>query len=448
MSSASAVDNFGTPYVPSTTRTATTENFVSSLDIYKPSISENLGIIYGSQQMGTLLEVMGAKRPVDQPEFKHYLEDRLHSKLVITSAATPSAANFAALTLTVADSKVTRVNDTVWLTGNQRAKVTEIVSGTSIKVVPFKAWASGVAINGDAAIYGNIWEEGTSNPDSMLNDVLEYTNSVQIIKEYFEETGSSMTNRIWFEVEGGFAYGLKGEKDTARRFVNYLEMTGILGTKKASGNTSLGDVSGSEGLYDFCKKGITVSTTANLGNFDRDSLNSYLKAHNRLRGELDLMIHAGYDVKAKFTEMLKDEFAATAQGVQFANFNGGMTAEQGIALGFDTYRYQGYTLRIRLYDPFSDPTTFGAGNLNFSQKALVTPVGETLDSVTRQSIPRMSIRYKDLGMGYSREYRTWMIGSQGVPVPTTSQDIRGVNYLSERGWEFVGANNFGLIEAA
>ncbi|MDV7402717.1 hypothetical protein RZS08_65445, partial [Arthrospira platensis SPKY1] len=91
---------------------------------------------------------------------------------------------------------------------------------------------------------------------------------------------------------------------------------------------------GSEGLYDFCKRGVNLTLTTG-STLDREGLNSYLRAHDRLRGEMELMLHAGYDMSAQFDELLNSDFGAVSQGIQYANFNGGLTEEQGIAMGFN-----------------------------------------------------------------------------------------------------------------
>lgn len=441
---------------PSAVKVATSQNFISG-SIMAANLTQGLIDLnrgeqlverFGSQNLTSLLTFMGAKDSVDSTTFLHYEEDWLHQTFRF-SATVSSGTSFSNVAIVpvlgaASDSVDTlafvRVNDIIMNELGEQARVTAVTPADTTFTI------SGVGINGgnfsattsmDIAIVGNAWLEGTDQPDGITPLVNEYKNYTQIIKDSYDATGSAKTEKIWFEVEGangqsGYLWTFKGEKDTYKRFNNYMEMQMIVGQAQVGTATS---PYMTEGLEQFARSGNTYQYDA----WDLDDIDAMIDRLDAQRGAMENLFIQGHSLKQDFDSAIRnaDNFASGA--ILYGAFNG--NKDIAIGFGFDSYYRSGFTFHSQRYAPFSYPKMLGALGNRYKGAGCVIPVGEYIDPNSGAATPSLRIRYK-AAEGYSREMQSWVTGSAGLATPTNENDGLQVHYLTERAFEGFGNNRF------
>ena len=72
---------------PSNTQQATLSNYVSTLNLHKRDVDEQVYARYGAQGITGLLEMMGAKKECTNGTFEHFEEALLHDYITMPAAA-------------------------------------------------------------------------------------------------------------------------------------------------------------------------------------------------------------------------------------------------------------------------------------------------------------------------------------------------------------------------
>jgi len=475
---------------PSAAQTVTTENYVSSVDflseIHKPDVGETLVKRYGDQSLTGFIAMMGGKKPVANKEYIHYEEDWVHQTFLVNDTANDGAitggylldvdqANDAGTTQDeslytfirpnavvefengqVALVVAVSVNGGAWSVVEDYTAQSSVVAGvTMIEVLTYDGLATGLAAiaGGVGIITGMEFGEGTDQPDGLTPNVIKYENTVMIIKEAYEVTGSEATNAIWFKVEdaatgrSGWLWYLKGEGDTYQRFEDYSEMQMLVGEQVASGATLLSGlgVRGTEGLLEFAEGGnsLTYSTT-----FGVDDFRTLVIALDKNKGSKENTMWSGLTLSLDIDDAFFNYF--DAGGASFGTFEGGQ--EKAVQMGFKTFTYGGYTFHKNTYKAFNHTQMLGytsliggAADSKYRGMGLVVPSDSQIDPKTRESVPSLAVRYKEAD-GYSREMEHWLTGSAVLKNKTNGIDKLKCNYRTERGFEGFAPNRFALIE--
>jgi hypothetical protein len=452
----------GTPGIPSAFQVATTENYVSTslLGIHKPEVAEDFVDRYGDQSLMGLLDAIGAKAPVAQKTFSHWESDFLHQNFKQTGTPTVAAAG-TTITLdnsfssdgTSSGNFFVRVGDIVMNHYNELALVTAKPANNTATLVPYKnaSWTA-LAASDVLTIIGNEYQENTGQPAGITPSANEYTNSVAIMKESFEVSGSEATNKIYFQVtdpntgETGYLWYIKGEADTYRRFMNYCETQMLLGQKAANtnlpGTIDQGGITGTEGLIDFIRSGNT-QTYNQLSGFNLSDFDAMIRTLDTQRGAKENMMYCGIDLSLAIDDAVAAMFAGG--GIQYGAFNG--AEEIAVAFGFNSFTRGGYTFHKKVYDHFNYSPMLGAAGYNYAGMGMLIPGDSQRDARTREAIPSLRIRYK-AAEGYSREMEHWLTGSAGLAQATNDEDNMKCHYRTERGFEGFANNRFMLIERA
>jgi hypothetical protein len=452
--------------VPTAYKAATTQNYVSTLSIHKPEVTEEFVQRYGDQSLTGLLDAMGAMVPAANKKVQHWEEDFIH-QYAKTDAATANPASGAKAVINIdpawdiSDVTIFRVNDIVeFPTGDVGivTAVTDAAAGATLDVYPLTDWISAGSGNlvesGDIVIItGNAHNENTGQPTSIVSKPLAYENDMQILKESYIVSGSEMTNIIYFEVqnpetgESGYLWYIKGEADTYKRFVNYCEMQMLTG--KRTTNSTLTSVSGfdgfqtSEGLLDFIENGGNVQNYNQLTGFNLSDFDAMVRTLSKNRGARENTMYCGTDLSLAIDDAVASMFAGG--GVSYGAFSG--MEELAVAFGFKSFMRGGYTFHKKTYDPFSYAGMLGADGFKYAGLGFLVPGDMGMDAQTREKIPALRVRYKEAG-GYSREMEHWFEGSAGLATPTSGDDQLKCNYRTERCFEGFGANRFMLIKKA
>jgi hypothetical protein len=476
---------------PSATKIVTTENYVSTIDylsaVHKPDINEVFTKRYGDQGITGLIEMLGTKRAVANKEFTHFEEDWVHQTITIdTDADTKAITGGYQIQIDISgyasDNRYSpiKLNQIIEFENGQVGLVAalsvnggafEVVTGYTTdsaatpaaglvfaQVLTYDGTATDVAnIPGVAIITGTEFAEGTDQPDGMTPNVIKYTNTVMIIKESYEVTGSEATNATWFKVTdpmtgaSGWLWYIKGESDTYRKFEDYMELQMLNGDQVASGATTLSalGIRGTEGLIDFANGGNSLSYTTSFGVSD---FRTVVIALDKNRGSLENSMWSGLTASLDIDDNFRDYFGGASNngGASFGMFDGG--AEKAVQMGFRSFQYGGYTFHKKSYRAFNHVKLLGyedsgSADSKYRTAILTVPGDAQIDPVSRESIPSLSIRYKEAG-DYSRELEHWLTGGAVLKNKTDGIDKLKTNYRTERGFEGFANNRYSWITKA
>ena len=453
--------------IPSAFQVATTENYVSTLNVHMPEIAEDFISRYGEQSLTGFLESVGADAPTAQRKFEHYEDDWIHQNFLQTGTPT-IAVGGTTITLnnayssdgTAAGAFNVRLGDVIMNSYGELAICTNIPANNTRDLVPYNgAWTALVATD-VLTVIGNEWHEGTNQPDGITPESNHYYNYTMIMKESFDVTGSEATNKTWFKVndpstgQSGYLWYLKGEADTHRRFANYCETMMLQGKIATNTNAALqavsgtatgnsigaGGITGSEGLIEFIRTGNT-QTYSQVAGFNLSDFDAMIRTLDTNRGARENTIWAGIDLSLAIDDGIAAMFAGG--GVSYGAFNG--AEELAVSFGFKSFTRGGYTFHKKTYDTFNYLPMFGASGYNYPGMGMVIPGDMRKDSKTGSSMPSLRVRYKEAG-GYSRKLEHWITGSSGLATPTNETDDMQVHYRTERGFEGFASNRFVLLE--
>jgi len=486
---------------PSAAQTVMTENYVSSIDflgeIHKPDVGETLVKRYGDQSLTGFIAMMGGKKPVANKEYIHYEEDWVHQTFATSSSATEGAgagvvtggyilevetADDAGTTQDEQDYTFIRPNAVVEFENGQVALVVAVsVNGGAWKLAEGYTTAESVSaadqtlficltydglntgtgtaitdvISSTVIITGTEFGEGTDQPEGLTPNVIKYQNTVMIIKEAFEVTGSEATNAVWFKVEdaatgkSGWLWYLKGEGDTYQRFEDYSEMQMLVGEQVASGATVLAGlgVRGTEGLLEFAEGGNSISYSTTFG---VDDFRAMVVTIDKNKGSKENTMWSGLSISFDIDDAFFSYFGGVSNngGASFGTFEGG--EEKAVQMGFKSIAYGGYTFHKTTYKAFNHTQMLGyetvaAADSKYRTMSLVVPSDSQIDPVTRASVPSLQVRYKQAD-GYSREMEHWLEGGAVLKNKTNGIDKLKCNYRTERGFEGFAPNRFVLVE--
>jgi hypothetical protein len=479
------------PYLsatPSAAKVVTTENYVSTVDylsaIHKPDVNEVFVKRYGDQGITGLMAMLGNKRPVANKEFIHFEEDWIHQTITIdTDADTKAITGGYQIQITIsgytasADHSPIKLNHIIEFENGQVGLVVALsVDGAAFESVPgytpaapatpanglvfaqvltYDGTATDVAnIPGVAIVTGTEFAEGTDQPDGMTPNVIKYSNTVMIIKESYEVTGSEATNATWMKIvdpgtgKSGWLWYLKGEGDTYRKFDDYMELQMLNGEKVAAGATALAGLGmrGTEGLIDFAEGGNDIGFTTSFGVSD---FRTVVVALDKNRGAMENTAWAGLTTSLDVDDNFRDHFGGGTNngGASFGTFEGG--AEKAVQMGFKSFQYGGYTFHKKSYKAFNHTkllgyTDSGSADSVYRTAMLLVPGDSQVDPISRESVPSLSIRYKEAD-GYSRELEHWLTGSAVLKNKTNGEDKLKCNYRTERGFEGFANNRYAWV---
>ncbi len=457
---------------PTATAQATNDNYVSALttaNLHKRDVSEQLVKRYGSQGITGLLELMGAKAPTSQTKFEHYEEAFLHNdvKFQFDSAVVAAAATVEEITIQ-SDSLVlgipaVRVGDIMLLEDGTQVYVQAKADDVSATIYPLTSGgfvsANAGSVDVNAVIIGNAFAEGSAQPVGLSPRLHHYENQVQIIKESFEVTGSEATNVVYVKVDNeemgsGYLWYLKGEADTYQRFQDYSEIQMVLG--QAINNTNLTGTSstldgtaysnsslrGTEGLLPFIEnKGQSMDLGASsitMADFD-----AMVKSLDKYRGAKENALYAGINLSLDIDDLLAAQGAYAAGGANYGTFQN--NKDMALNLGFNSFTRGGYTFHKKTYDLFNHPKLLGATGQKYNGYGMIIPMDTQKDAKSGDAIPSLRIRYKAAN-GYSRDMEHWLTGSAVLQNKTNTEDVLKSHYRCERGFEGYAANRYMLIK--
>lgn len=401
------------------------------LEYNKPDNRDLLIATYGDQGITGFLELTGAvKNAGTADEVQYWEEGRLHRTVAYTSVTD------SIVTVSDNDPAVVRLNDVLLFPDGTRAVVTDAAtSPTTFTVIPMDGTDAvnfDIATAGTAVIIGNIYAQGTDQPDAFYQtDVQRRENPFMIIKESYSVNGSQATNIGWIDANGNgdYRWFVKGEMDTRKRFMNQREMMMLFGERVDAGNITLasGVTTGSEGYFSAIEdRGITST-----GSFDSlQDIDDIIILLDREGAPSEYAAYVNTTVSLAMDDMIASGIAtATTAGLpgQFGAFQN--SPEMAVQLGFKSFTRGGYTFHKHNWKLLNDPTLLGAFDTPYYRGALV-PLSQVADAKTGKKSPALEMNYKSAN-GYSRELEHWVEGGGVLGFKTNGEDVAKFNYRSE-----------------
>ena len=409
------------------------------IDPTKPDNRDLLIQTYGDQGITGFLELTGAvKNAGTADQVQYWEEGRLH-KVLTTEAGgiTSGDLHLGTISTDLSDVPV-RLNDVLLTEGGQRLVVTDFTAADNevvVKTLTGAAVADETATGKKIAIIGNIYAQGTGQPDSFYQtDVQKRDNDFLITKETYQVNGSQATNIGWINVgNGDYRWYVKGEMDTRKRFMNQREMMMLLSEREADTGggvalaTGAGTITGSEGYFAAVEdRGITTT-----GDFDSMAdMDSIILLLDKQGAPAEYAMYVNTQTSLNMDDMVAAGIAtATTAGLpgQFGSFQN--SPDMAVQLGFKSFTRGGYTFHKHDWKLLNDPTLLGAFGTPLFKGAMV-PMTQVADAKTGVKAPALEMNYKAAN-GYSREMEHWVTGGGVLGYATDGDDLAKFHYRSE-----------------
>jgi len=444
---------------PSATTAPDNERYISLLDIQKPSIRNTLIRRFNDQGLGFLdtIQSLGYESAVDQSTFSHFEEDWIIETFTLSqNVADPGAGNFVDLTISASNVDSSnkfypRLWDDVLFPNQVTGKVYNVnTSGPLpvLRVYPHLATANigALAAGQELSIYSNSFPEGSDTPAGRLSKVSKITYGVKILMEAFDVTNSELTNRKWITVMsdgkdiGG--YHVKGQLDAEFRLRAYTDGAFLFDNPITQATLVADGHRGVSGLVpEIRTKGLNGTYTA--GFFSIPLFYQMQKKQKKYFAGSDFITFAGVDIENEWEQLFTDFFSSNA--IVFSKQ--GMQPVKDLEIGFKSITIGSHTYHIKSMDIFSHPKLYNLPGYDLTGMAIVVPNKMEKDAKTKNNIPTIGMRYKEMD-GYSRKLRIWNTGGGNNMANNQPHDKNKLQMVSELGPEWMALNKFFLWEKA
>ena len=470
---------------PSEVQVATQSNWTATNSVYDLRVPENDVTeqkSWGTQDITGLFEKLGAKNYVANSFGRHFEEDRLHQ--IITNCTGTTIGALAAVVYTLAtttlpvnngDVAVTgfpaiadpyiasgttstlipvRIHETLVFPGNIRGKVTA-VSGATFTCIPEGSadlptvittdYISNLGISTSEGFKGQIdsnnWRENIVNWKS------------EIMADAHETSGTAMAQRLWFETpfqgKTYYSWWYKGQQNAFKQFRNYREMKWIFGQSVTNATTLAVGYSAqytqTSGLLVFAGSfGNTwtydLTTGITLDEFQNNTINTL----DKNAGATENALYEAISVNKTLSAMVRVEMQNGS--IQYDALGG--TKDAYVKFDFNSFECLGYTFHQKVYQPFNNPTMFGNPSSAYLNYAFGVPMNKEIYRIDGEKdkvqVSAMRINYLKLG-DVSREWIETLTGGADKAY-TNNGDYMKVDFRSENGVEFFGANQYFTLQ--
>jgi hypothetical protein len=324
--------------------------------------------------------------------------------------------------------KHVQLNDILMnVTNGERYLVTDRQSasdGDGVTVVRLDgaAFSSTDQVTADFAIVGNMYAQGSDQPERFVTQDLKRRQSpFAIVKGRYEVNGSQATNIGWIDIGGGdFRWFMYEEANARKRFEDQRELTMLFGEKQSDTSTDFAkDIAGTEGYFAALEdRGIQVSN-ANANPLDSFAeFDDIIIELDRQGAPAEYAMYVNRKQDLAIDDMLASGIATSVTAGlpgQFGAFQN--SPDMAVQLGFKSFTRGGYTFHKHDWRLLNDPTLAGAG---VAFQGVMCPMSQVADPRTGYKAPALSMYYKEAN-GYSREMEHWVTGG-GVLGHTNNGD--------------------------
>lgn len=450
---------------------------LSSFGMLYPDKLDELFRRYGKQgyQYFLMLRALGFRLEAENEQYSHFEENYIHENFTEkTGAAQPAVGASIDITLsatdvTANDQYYPRVGDDLIFqttTGRVVGNIYSIDDTTDptapvLTVYPkrstdqFPAVAAGTTLY----IFSSSFAEGTTQPESRFSGTEEFTNTLKIIKESVESTGTALNQKLWFDIpwtQGGETWGYYRKALVDLDYRMALQIGGACLFDVQTTNTSLLDsttgysINGTDGLFPtantYGHQYPYTAGTLTVGDFDQWDR---LLEQEFVTAKVVMMME-GVKLYQEVENMLVDyikntDVDYTRKVVTDELFNGLQKMEVTVSWKYFTKSDRTFAFK-RMHD-FSNIKTYGSPGSKVPQLGILIPMDYTKDAKTGAGLPSIGYRYSKLG-DYSREFEMWDIRGAGGNTASYNTAIDKIVTYSRAhiGAHQVGANRFIVLE--
>jgi hypothetical protein len=460
---------------------ATSHNFVSYYDAHEPDIQDRLVQRYANSMIG-FLDFVNAKKPTDALEFSRFEKDRTMPKIKATNGGAGAAGAQVSFTLhadvqvdipsaapydtsATPDEKATtpRVGDLIMIkpgTGSVsygsyiKCIVDSVTNYASFTATPLNSSDAipSIASADEIVIYGNAHGEGSGYNSPMSNTATKYTEKLQIIKDRVRVTGSEGLTKKWFTDDSGEKkFAVQGEGDAYARFVNFVDLTLLVGDELAN-TANIANAYQTAGTPLALTKGLLtqINGAGNILNYAAvsgltlDDIRDYNVDIDAQDAQKTNIMNAGIVLDQQLDEELGDRLKAGS--ISYGNFS--MDSDKAVNLSFQKFRVGAYTYDKRCMESFNNIQTLGADGYGFKHEAFTVPSGTSMVAGGKERGSRVaSLRKRFLANdGKSREMLVDYFNARTMS--KEGEDYEEVRYLSHVALEAQALNQFGYIKRA
>ena len=434
-----------------------TYNFVSTFDLMKRVVDEQLKVIYRGQVMNLMDEIGNVEYlNVGSFQVEHYEENHIMPKVKATNDAGSSNVVFTLPSYTSAQDETLSVPNVNPFVGTSGVQLVPIRVNDSIMVGTVEGIVT--AVDPDAGTFtASVNNSGEAFPESAsAREIIIFSNTfgdgsdqnapltvpyTQIIS-YLQNIKNTISFNDTFEnlamyTGDGKEYCIRGEANALLQQMNFVDGALLLG--KPLANTALGGGATprvkTRGLIPQSKDGYVQEYNPNDTYTLDDIENLMLNMDIRKGGDAFMLLEGAQFSSAKnrgLIEVLK------AGAISYGSFSGEGDKKK-IDFNFAGFNYGLISFFSKRLSWMSDPQGGGAEGQTYSQDAIVIPMDMTKDAKSNKPLKRitkLSIKGMDM-ITIPRDLRR--IGDTGAAKFE-------VTYDSWAGMKCVGTQQFGYIK--
>jgi hypothetical protein len=473
---------------PSNVQIATSNNWISSSSAYNMLMPQNNPDVikaFGNQDVTGMLDMVGGgKHPVPGLTFRHFEEDRLNAVVYATGTA---GASGAAVVYTLSNSTITsypatydpyiaaaagtaapnaggtttlnpvRVNQTVEFSTGIKGTVTARTT-TTFTVAPDKIGASYVCPTQTGAepirLGGIVNGEGGDQPDPMNFRLNVITGVMEILAETASSTGSALGEQTWTDFDDGNGttgkvWFFKNQNDSRKQILNQREISFVTG-EEVDNTSALATYDATllktKGLFSFAQSynGTTnynITPGVTLSDFE----DMIIDQIDKNKGSMEYSGWCSIRLRQSIDAFIRPEMQAGA--VVYGMFGGGK--DQYVNFGFSGFEHLGYTFHLKTYNLLNNPSYLG-NTTKYQNMGVFIPMdyGSAREGTNMEKIETPALRMNYVKNGeYDREFREWLIGSNG-PVNNTTLDKLDINYRTHFGFQGFRPNAYAFLQGS
>ena len=452
---------------------------------YLPDLMEKEAEVFGPRTISGFLSQVGAEEAMTSDQVVWSEQGRLHLSYIgtvnnttgVVSITTDIDGNSVAT-----DKHGVRINDMVVVATSEGAIkcLVTAVSNNDVTCKPYEveniddatAFGTGTSNACTLLVFGSEFGKATndqggtaSSTDGFGNvepSFKTFTNKPIILKDYYEVSGSDVSQIGWVEISGeagqnGYLWYLKAEGDTRARFTDYIEMAmlesvlGIAGSSTADGTVNgAGESFGTEGLFAAIQTrgNVTTGVTGVNAATDLAEFDAILAEFDKQGAIEEYMMFINRNTSLAMDDMLASMNSYGAGGTSYGVFNN--SEDMALNLGFTGLRRGSYDFYKSDFRYLNDKATRGGINDAAGANAIrgvLVPAGTSsvYDQTVGQSIKRpfLHVRFR-ASQTDDRRMKSWVTGSVGAA--TSALDAMHLHFLTERCLITQGANNFMLMK--
>jgi hypothetical protein len=423
---------------------------------------------YGTQELGlqSILSEIGQTKAVDSTKFGHFEEDFLRDVIKVKAGYTSGGASCVDMEIADAyDVSIPNGSQSFWPVAGLAATTSnirqyDIIEGGGVEMwVTLVNYSTGVITvectqTGDTVpagleseeliITGNMWPEGSDQPDGRETSLIEYENFIQIVKDSYKVTGSSMGQKSWVSMDGRDYWYLTGIFNTRKNFQDMGDMQLLGGEKISSTSSTFAKTGKAEGLIQSILNG-GLDNGYSLGALSLQNFADIADALSQYRGAEENMLVSGQRFRRDASDLLRTSPGLVDGGVVYSALGG---EGRYVDLGFESFTYSGYTFHMKTLQAFNDIKGYGNAYSRYLNYAIGIPMGtSTAFDYGKEKIdaPALSLVYQDVE-GEDMGYYEWLTGGAGG-AKTNEYDSMKVNMRKRVSLEPWGLNRFFVFSA-